>query len=244
MHKSMYIIPDTTLILDQCPREYQLMLRDLPPTEKPREKLLAHGPEALSIAELTALVLVTGTTKEDVRTMTQRIVREYGEKNVFEEQNPQKLSDDLNVPIVKACAIVAAGEIGRRLYDRTDSVFTTIRNAQDVYDYLVEMRNLPKEHLRGLYLNIHNRVIRDEVISIGTVNTNIIHAREVFRAAIECNAVAVILVHNHPSGEVTPSIEDITITNQLVQAGKILGIRVLDHVIVTRDAFVSINASY
>ena len=132
------------------------------------------------------------------------------------------------------------GEIARRYGDKNKTGFTTIRNAQDVYDYLQDMRNLPKEHLRGLFLNSHSRVIRDEVISIGTVNSNIIHPREVFRAGIECNAAAVVLAHNHPSGEATPSTEDVEITKQLVQAGKILGMAVLDHVIITKDKFVSI----
>ncbi len=244
MQKSMYIIPDTTLILDRSPREYPLMFRDLPSDEKPREKLLTSGPESLSIAELTTLLLVTGTTKEDVSEMSARIVREYGEKSIFAERSPDKLSKELDVPIVKACTIVAAGELARRLYERSESGFKTIRNAKDAYDYLVDMRNLPKEHLRGLYLNSHNRIIADEVISIGTVNANVIHAREVFRPAIERNAVAVILAHNHPSGEVTPSDEDINVTKQLVQAGKILGIHVLDHVIITKDAFASVNAEY
>jgi len=244
MQKSMYIIPDTTLILDRRPREYPLIFRDLPANEKPREKLLAYGPEALSIAELTALLLVTGTTREDVLEMSTRLVREYGEKSVFAGRDPEKLSKELDVPIVKACAIVAVGELGRRLYEHSESGFKTIRNAKDAYEYLVDMRNLPKEHLRGLYLNSHNRIIADEVISIGTVNANVIHAREVFRPAIERNAVAVILAHNHPSGESTPSLEDITITKQLVQAGKILGIRVLDHVIITKDAFMSVSADY
>jgi DNA repair protein RadC len=244
MQKSMYIIPDTTLILDRRPREYPLIFRDLPSDEKPREKLLTHGPESLSIAELTALLLVTGTTKEDVWEMSTRVVREYGEKSVFAERNPKKLSAELDVPIVKACAIVAAGELGRRLYERSDSGFKTIRNAKDAYDYLVDMRNLPKEHLRGLYLNSHNRVIADEVISIGTVNSNVVHPREVFRRAIECNAVAVVLAHNHPSGETTASAEDVEITRQIIQAGKILGIRVLDHVIITKDAYTSVHADY
>ena len=106
------------------------------------------------------------------------------------------------------------------------------------------MRQLPREQLRGLYLNAHNKIIRDEVISIGTVNANIVHARDIFRIAIECNAVAVVLAHNHPSGEVTPSAEDIDVTDQLIQAGKIIGIRVLDHIIVTKQAFQSVNAHY
>ena len=106
------------------------------------------------------------------------------------------------------------------------------------------MRNLPREQLRGLYLNAHNRIIRDEVISIGTVNANIVHAREIFRIAIECNAVALVLAHNHPSGEVTPSAEDIAITQDIVKAGKLIGIHVLDHVIITKTTFASIDSRY
>jgi DNA repair protein RadC len=150
----------------------------------------------------------------------------------------------MDIPIVKACQIVACGELGRRFYDKSESGFTTIRSAKDVYEYLQDMRNLPKEHLRGLYLNSHSKILRDEVISIGTVNSNMIHPREVFRPAIEANAAAIVLAHNHPSGEASPSAEDIEITKQLVQAGKILGITVLDHVIITKNSFTSVNANY
>ena len=240
----MYKIPSTTLFLDRSVREYPLMLRDLPTEEKPREKLLAQGPEALSVKELTALLLVTGTIKEDVLEMASRIVKDYGEKNIFSERNPERLSKDLNIPLVKSCTIVAAGELYRRFYDQGGYGFTTIRNAEDAFKYLADMRQLPREQLRGLYLNGHNKIIRDEVISIGTVNANIVHAREIFRVAIECNAVAVILAHNHPSGEVTPSKEDIEVTAQLIQAGKIIGIRVLDHLIITKDSFQSVSSNY
>lgn len=244
MQKSIYNIIDTTLFLDRPAREYPLMFRDLPTEEKPREKLLAQGAGALSVKELTALLLVTGTTKEDVLEMASRIVRDYGEKNVFAERDASKLSTELDIPIVKACTIVAAGELYRRFYDRGQSGFTTIRNAEDAYQYLLDMKVLPREQLRGLYLNSHNRVIRDEVISIGTVNANIVHAREIFRIAIECNAVAVLLAHNHPSGEMTPSAEDFAVTENLIQAGKLIGIRVLDHIIITKEGYTSVNLNY
>jgi DNA repair protein RadC len=198
----------------------------------------------LSIKELLAVVLVTGTTKENILDMSNRLIRDYGERSILAERDPNKLSQDMDIPLVKACQIVACGELGRRFYDRTESGFVTIRNAKDVFDYLQDMRNLPKEHLRGIYLNSHNRILRDEVISIGTVNSNMIHAREVFRPAIECNAAALILAHNHPSGESAPSKEDEDITKDLVQAGKILGISILDHVIITKDSFASVNANY
>jgi len=241
MQKVAYKIVDNAMFLDRSfSRDYVLTIHDLPNEEKPRQKLLSQGPEALTMKELLAVVLNTGSVKEDVVEMSNRIMKEYGEKTILSETDPERLAKDLDIPIGKSCVIVAVGEIARRYGDKSQAGFTTIRNAQNVFDYLQDMRNLPKEHLRGLFLNSHSRIIRDEVISIGTVNSNIIHPREVFRAGIECNAAAVVLAHNHPSGEATPSAEDIEITKQLVQAGKILGIAVLDHVIITKDKFVSI----
>jgi DNA repair protein RadC len=239
-----YAIKANVKFLDRKYREYPLTIHDLPSEEKPREKIISGGPEALSMKELLAAVLVTGTTKEDVLEMSSRLIRDYGEKSILAERNAEKLSKEMDIPIVKACQIVACGELGRRFYDRSESGFAVIRNAKDVYDYLQDMRNLPKEHLRGIYLNSHNHILRDEVISIGTVNSNMIHAREVFRPAIECNAAAVILAHNHPSGEAVASKEDIDITADLVEAGKILGITILDHVIITKNSFVSVSANY
>ncbi len=239
-----YAIRPNIKFLDKTYREYPLTIHDLPSEDKPREKLIQSGPEALGIKELLAVILVTGTTKENILEMSDRLIRDYGEKSILSERNPDKLSKELDIPIVKACQIVACGELGRRFYDRSESGFVMIRNAKDVFNHLQDMRNLPKEHLRGLYLNSHNRILRDEVISIGTVNSNMIHAREVFRPAIECNAAALVLAHNHPSGEVTPSKEDVDITQDLVRAGKILGISILDHVIITKDSFASVNVDY
>ena len=232
------------MFLDGSANEYPSLLRDMPLDERPREKMIKNGPEALSHQELLSVVFVTGTTKEDVSEMSRRLIRDYGEKSILAERDPRRLAEEMDLSLVKACQIVAVGELGRRFYDHSESGFTVIRNAKDVYDHLSDMRSLPKEYLKGIFLNSHNRIIRTEVISIGTVDSNIIHAREVFRIAIECNAVAIILAHNHPSGEVTPSSEDVRITEQLVQAGKILGIRVLDHVIITKDAFASVKANY
>ncbi len=239
-----YAIRPNVRFLDRQYREYPLTIHDLPVDSKPRERLISQGPEALSMRELLAVLIITGTTKEDVLEMSNRLIRDYGEKSILAERDAKKLSEDMDIPIVKACQIVACGELGRRFYDKSGTGFTTIRNAKDVFDYLQDMRNLPKEHLRGLYLNSHNHIIRDEVISIGTVNSNMIHPREVFRPAIECNAAAVVLAHNHPSGEATASAEDVEITHQIVEAGKIMGITLLDHVIITKNEFVSVSANY
>lgn len=226
------------------PRQYILKLRDLPTEDKPKEKLLAHGTEALTLQELLAVVLNVGSKKEDVFAITQKVVREYGNSALTGYIDPQKMATELDIPLGKACQIAACSEIGRRLYKKQDAGLTVIRTAEDVYKHLSDMHTLPKEQLRGLYLDTHNRVIHQEIISIGTINSNIIHPREVFRPALEYSAAAVILAHNHPSGISTPSASDVQITKQIIEAGKIIGIHLLDHVIITKDGHASVQADY
>lgn len=242
-----YTIKDTSMLLDVSPkneRKYMLKIRDLPSEDKPREKLLTHGPHPLSIQELVAVLLGTGTKKEGVLEMSNRIFKEYGQKLLIHHKDPKSLARDLDIPLVKALQIVAAGELGRRYFSRNGNGPAVIRTPKDVYNYLRDMRSISKEHLRGIYLNSHHMVIYDEVVSIGTVDANLIHAREVFKPAIEYGAVAIVLAHNHPSGVVKPSLADIKVTEQLVGAGKILGIHILDHVIITKDSFASVNVNY
>lgn len=202
--------------------------------------MLREGPQFMNIAELWAIVLNLGTKKEDILSMSNRIIKEYGERSITRETNPKKLALELAIPIGKATQIIAVIELGKRLFERNPSGAKIIRTAQDVYDYTKNMWDLPKEHLRGIYLNSHYKVIHDEVISIGTIDANIIHPREVFRPALEYTAAAVILVHNHPSGNLEPSSDDVTITEQLIQASKLLGIDLVDHVIVSSQGFKSI----
>jgi DNA repair protein RadC len=240
----LYSLMDTDLFLDTSNRDYVLKIRDLPNNLRPKDKLINSGPESLSMAELLSIIWNTGNQEEDVLEMSNRVVKEYGEKSIFSENDADKLSNELNITISKACQLIACGELGRRTYKSNNSGLYIIRNAKDVYEYLQDMHNLPKEHLRGLYLNSHNRIIHDEVISIGTINSNIIHPREVFRPALAYNAVAVVIAHNHPSNIATPSSQDIEITNQIIQAGRILGINVLDHVIITKNTYMSIKANY
>lgn len=238
-----YSVPDTDLVLDASKRTVY-KIRDLPHDQKPREKLVAHGPSALSTQELVAVLLTVGTKKEEVMEMATRVVREYGERSLASQRDVSALVNDLHLPLAKAAQLVSAMELGRRFFNTNIHGIAVIRTPKDVFDYVKDMRRLPKEHLRGLYLNTHHRIIHDEVISIGTINSNVIHPREVFKPALEYAAAAVVLVHNHPSGIVTPSDEDVTITEQLIEAGKIIGITLLDHVVVTRDDFISIPVSY
>jgi DNA repair protein RadC len=219
-------------------------IHDLPEESRPREKLLKYGPGALSTKELLAVILMTGTKKEGVLEMANRLIKDYGEKSLLSRTGVNQMAADLKLPITKAAQVAASLELGRRLYDRNSSGLAVVRNAKDVYKYLEDMRNLPKENLRGLYLNAHQRVIHDEVISIGTVNSSLIHPREVFKPALEYGAAAVILAHNHPSGTTKPSAGDIAVTRQLIEAGKLVGISLLDHVIITSKGFASIEVDY
>ncbi len=235
---------DTDLFLDTSNRDYVLKIKDLPAGSRPKDKLINFGPEMLSMAELLSIIWNTGNQDEDVLEMASRIVKEYGEKSIFSENDVNRLSKELGITVQKSSQLIACGELGRRIYSNNSSGLSIIRNAKDVYDYLNDMHNLTKEHLRGLYLNTHNRIIYDEVISIGTINSNLIHPREVFRPALEYNAAAVVIAHNHPSNIVTPSSQDIEVTKQIIEAGKILGINVLDHIIITKSTYMSIKANY
>lgn len=225
-------------------RRYVYKLRDLPSEDKPREKLIAQGPASLSLQELVAILLGSGTVKEDVLSMSGRIIREYGEKSFASAVDPKKLSETLDIPMVKACQIVASSELGRRFYKSRGGRQAKLRSAKDVSVYVRDMHDLSKECLRGLYMNNHHQIIHDEVLSMGTIDANIVHPREVWKPAIECGASAVILVHNHPSGVVAASEADIAITKQLVEAGRVLGIPLLDHVVVAKGKHVSIPVTY
>lgn len=238
--KQKYTLSDTDLLSqDGSLKTYTLKLRDLPEDERPREKLLKHGLASLSSPELLALLLTTGTRKEDVLTMSKRILQEYGEKSLAFERDPKRLAE-LGIPLTKACQILACFELGRRFFDKKETASPLIRTSQQAYEYLQDMSRLSKEHLRGLYLNSRFRLIHDEVISIGNLTANIIHPREVFQPAIERGAVAVIIAHNHPSGSAAPTQSDRVVTKQLVSAGAILGIELLDHLVIGKNSFSSL----
>ncbi len=241
-----YALTDNDLLLDVATegKKYILKIRDLPIEAKPREKLQKTGPASLASHELLAVIFNTGTKKEGVLEMSSRVLKEYGERTLAGQTNPAQLARELDLPIGKALQIVACAELGRRFFQKKTGGLPVVRTAKDAYRYFADMQQLSKEHLRGIYLDTHYRVIHDEIISIGTINSNIIHPREVFKPAIEYGAAAVVLAHNHPSGISKPSAADIEITRQLVEAGKMLGINLIDHLIITKGSFASIDVDY
>ncbi len=216
---------------------YILRVRDLPEEQKPREKLARLGPNNLNLDELIAVILGVGTKNEEVFAMAKRIAREYGEKALSAETNPAKMVEALHIPQAKACQLIAAFELGRRYFAVSAGRATFVRDAKQAFDYVQAIGYSSKELLRGLYLNSRYEVVHDELISVGSLTANIVHPREVFRPAIERGAVAVIIAHNHPSGNPEPTPEDIAVTQQLAAAGKLLGIDLLDHLVIAGDQF-------
>lgn len=223
--------------------EYRLTLKNLPEEERPRERLWKCGPEVLSNAELLAIIIRTGNRSETALALAQRILSELGRDEGLSfliDVSIEELSKIKGISIAKACEIKAAVELGRRLGGRKSTNKIFIHSPKDVADLLMEeMRYLKKEYFKTVQLNIKNQVLTVEDISVGSLNASIVHPREVFQGPIRRSSAAIILVHNHPSGDPVPSKEDIDVTKRLCEAGKLLGIDVLDHIIIGDGVFTS-----
>lgn len=238
-----YHFTDTESFTGERSSHYVLRVKDLPEYEKPREKLLADGPGNLSVSELVAILLGVGTKKEEVLTMASRILKDYGERTLVNETSPERLAEVLQIPLPKACQIVASFELGRRFFEQRAGKAVYVSTAQQAFDYLKDMGTMQKEQLRGLYLNSRYQVIHEEVISVGSMTSNIVHPREVFQPAIAYGAVAVIIAHNHPSGRLEATPADNEVTERLLIASRILGIDLLDHLVIAGDSYQSILVS-
>lgn len=220
-----------------------LKIKDLPESERPYEKLEKYGAERLTDAELLAIIIKTGTKKETSVSLAQRILGKA--QRVVSGMNDislQELTNISGIGRVKAIQIKAVLELGKRFvsYKKCDKIY--IKTPNDVADYLMEdMRTLNKEHVKGILLNTKNQLIKIIDISIGSLNSSIVHPREVFSEAIKCSAASLIVVHNHPSGDCTPSSEDISITKRLHSAGQILGVELVDHIIIGDQKYTSLK---
>ena len=216
-------------------------VKQLPKDNRPRERLINLGPDSLSNSELLAVIFGTGTRNEGVVELSSRIIKEYGSRSITEIRDVNRAIDLIGLPKVKACQLVSCFELGRRFFREDTGRLPTIRDPKDVYDLCQDMGRLKKEEIRGVYLNSRQKLIHIETISIGNLNTNIVQPRDIFQPAIELSALAVIVTHNHPSGELSPSKEDLSFTKNLKDAGKILGIQVLDHLIISKNGYRSID---
>jgi DNA repair protein RadC len=218
------------------------MLRDLPHEERPRERMMHYGAESLSQAELLAILLRTGTRRESAIHIAQQLLGRAGGLRGLADLSIDELTNIKGIGPAKAVQLKAGIELGRRMANSRLTEPVTIRSPQDAAEILTEqLRYLQKEHFVCLFLNTKNHVIAQETLSMGSLNASIVHPREVFRAAMKCSSAAIICAHNHPSGDPTPSPEDISLTSRLLQAGEIIGIDVLDHLIIGDSRFVSLK---
>ena len=208
--------------------------------DQPRERLERVGAESLSDAELVALLVRTGTHAADALSLSQKLLVEVGGLHGLAELSLAELAVKPGLGLAKSASILAAGEVGRRLAESRLDRGTAIGSPEDVYRHFSQrMRRCHQEHFMVLLLDGRNRVMRQSRVSQGTLNASLVHPREVFRSAVREAAAALVLVHNHPSGDPTPSREDLEITDRLVEAGGVLGIRVLDHVVIAEGRFYS-----
>ena len=210
-------------------------IKDLPKFARPREKLFEKGPAALSDYELLAILLRTGYQGKSAIEVAKRILK-TAKPERLQELSVEELAKIKGVGRSRASTIAASIELSKRIFDvDTDIKITT---PKDVVSYL---RNKKKEYLVALYLNAKSQLIKSQVISIGTLDENIVHPREIFIPAIKNHAASVILVHNHPSGSTEPSDEDIKMTKTISQAGKLLGIEIVDHLILSLKSHMSLK---
>ncbi len=217
------------------------MMRELPASERPRERLVMYGPGALSNAELLAILIASGTRSMSAEDLARNVLAQCREGiSGLGSLSFEELSSVNGIGPAKACSILAAAEIGRRAASAKAAKKTSMTSSVEAAAaFMDELRGLKKEHFCIALLNVKNELIVKETISVGGLNSSPAHPREVFAPAVKRGAHAVILAHNHPSGDPAPSREDIDLTNRLVKAGKTLGIVVLDHIIIGDGSYAS-----
>lgn len=220
----------------------QMMIRDVHIADRPRERLIRQGAASLSNQELVAILLRTGTREESVLMLANRILKTFDKIQDLKDATVEEMMAVKGVGQAKAVQILAAVEIGKRLYQKHSEGRYVIRSPEDAAAYLMtDMSSLLQEHFVVLFLNVKNEVLHKQTIFIGSLNSSIVHPREIYREAVKRSAASIIAAHNHPSGNPAPSPEDIEVTKRLVEAGSIIGIDLLDHVIIGDHKFISLK---
>jgi DNA repair protein RadC len=221
---------------------YTPMIRDMAEQDRPRERLQQVGPGAVSTAELLAIILRTGSGGENVLRLAERLLAEFDSLPGLSRASIMELMNVKGVGAAKASEVKAALELGRRLMASAPEDRPVVSSPADAANLLMsEMMFLEQEHLRLILLDTRNRVLQTPTIYVGSLNTSVVRIGELFRAAIKANAAAMIVVHNHPSGDPAPSPEDIRVTRQLADAGKLMDIEVLDHIVIGHQRYVSLK---
>lgn len=222
--------------------EYHPTIKDLPVGERPRERLKKYGAGSLSNAELLAIILRTGVGGENVLNLAARLLAKFGGLIGLARASFNELCGEKGIGVAKAAQLKAAFELGRRLLIASPEERPQVKSPADAANLMmIEMGTLEQEHMRLILLDSKNYVLDTPTMYIGSLNTSVIRVGELFREAIKQNCAAIIVVHNHPSGDPTPSPEDIAVTELIAQAGQLLDIDVLDHLIIGQQKYVSLK---
>src|SRR3989338_4954643 len=218
-------------------------LHDLPVDERPLERLVKYGIESLSLQELLSLIFGRGVKGEPVISISQKLISSFGSLDSLSEASIEELKKIKGLGLAKACQLKACFEISRRLRKEENlnkKKNKIINSPKDIFPLLKEkVINFYKEYFMVASLDNRNKIINIDTVSVGTLNSSLIHPRETFEIAIKNHAAGIIICHNHPSGELKPSEDDLIVTQDLVKAGKLLGIEVFDHLIITKDGYYS-----
>lgn len=227
---------------DHARAEYAPMIRDMPENERPRERLMRVGARVLSNAELLAILMRTGVGGENVLRLAERLLARFEGLPGIARASLAELRTVNGIGPAKAVEIKAAIELGRRLMAAAPEERPRVTSPADAANLLMsEMMLLEQEELRVILLDTRNHVLRVKTVYKGSLNTSVVRVAELFRAAIKDNAAAIIVAHNHPSGDPSPSPEDVHVTRQIRQAGDLLDIDLLDHIVIGRQRYVSLK---
>lgn len=220
-------------------------LNDIPIEERPRERLVKYGVESLSLQELLSLIFGRGSKGEPVMELSQKIIRTFGSLDKLSQASVEELKTFRGLGLAKACQLKACFEIARRLVSEKNlnkNRNIIIRSPRDIFPLFKEkINNFNKEHFMVTSLDSRNKIISIDIISIGTLNSSLIHPRETFEVAIKNHAAGIIICHNHPSGELKPSEDDLIVTNNLIKSGQLLGIEIADHLIISKENYFSLK---
>lgn len=218
------------------------MIKDVPKQDRPRERLIELGPSHLSNQELLAILLGSGTKQESVMELSNRLLVHFEGMTLLKDAAIEELTAIKGIGAAKAVQLLAAVELGKRMHKMKPAERYMIRSPEDGADFIMEeMRDLKQEHFICLFLNTKNQVLHRQTIFIGSLNASIVHPREVYKEAVKRSAASIICAHNHPSGDPTPSQEDIQVTQRLKECGKMIGIELLDHIVIGDRTFISLK---
>ncbi len=216
------------------------MMKEIPINDRPRERLINNGTNSLSNEELLAIILKTGYKNMSAKELAAHILSIIGGIENLKNVEYYKLKNIKGLGPAKACSLVALSELNKRMNSKINSlVGVKLNSPQTIFEFYKDKLDGTQEHVYCIYLDAQKRIIKQQLLFIGTVNHSLVHPRDIFKMAYQLNASSIICMHNHPSGEVLPSKDDINITERLKEIGKLLGIPIIDHIIIGNEKYYS-----